>query len=90
MSEFQCLDKATVVGVEYLAYRSVEAGQAQSSAPAHPVHRTVYVDPKTGLPAVNLVAEDTPGAVPVFKGVYSYPTDLVIEGYPGAPLAKVR
>jgi hypothetical protein len=54
------------------------------------VHRTVYVDPKTGLPAVNLVAEDTPGAVPVFKGVYSYPTDLVIEGYPGAPLAKVR
>jgi hypothetical protein len=90
VSEFQCLDKATVDGVEYLAYRSVEAGQAQSSAPAHPVHRTVYVDPKTGLPAVNLVAEDTPGAVPVFKGVYSYPTDLVIEGYPGAPLAKVR
>ena len=48
VSEFQCLDKATVDGVEYLAYRSVEAGQAQSSAPAHPVHRTVYVDPKTG------------------------------------------
>jgi hypothetical protein len=89
VSEFTCLDKVTVDGNEYLGYRSVEAAPP-GAGPAHPIHRTVYVDPKTGLPAVNLVAEDAPGAVPMFKGVYSYPTDLVIEGYPGAPLAKVR
>jgi len=92
VSEFECLDKVTVDGKEYLGYRSVERNAASSAgaSPAATVRRTVYVDPATGLPVVNLVAEETPGAVPVFKGVYSYPTDLVIEGYPGAPLAKVR
>jgi hypothetical protein len=92
VSEFECLDKVTVDGKEYLGYRSVERNAAPSpgASPAAPVRRTVYVDPETGLPAVNLVVEETPGAVPVFKGVYSYPTDLVIEGYSGAPLAKVR
>jgi hypothetical protein len=93
VSEFECLDKVTVDGKEYLGYRSVEK-DAPPSAPgasaAHPVHRSVYVDPQSGLPAVNLVGEETAGATPIFKGVYSYPTDLVIEGFPGAPLAKVR
>lgn len=88
VSEFDCLGKVTLDGKQYLGYRSVEHDAAPSAGAA--VHRTVYVDPETGLPAVNLVAEETPGGVPVFKGVYSYPTDLVIEGYPGAPLAKVR
>ena len=92
VSEFECLDKVTVDGKEYLGYRSVERNAAppQGATPAASVRRAVYVDPQSGLPAVNLVSEETPGAVPVFKGVYSYPTDLVIEGFPGAPLAKVR
>ncbi len=92
VSEFECLDKVTVDGKEYLGYRSVEkdAPPPQGGSPAAPVRRTVYVDPQTGLPAVNTVSAETPGAVPLFKGVYSYPTDLVIEGFPGAPLAKVR
>jgi hypothetical protein len=55
-----------------------------------PVHRTIYVDPDTGLPAVNIVVEDKPGAEPLFRGIYAYPGDLVIEGYPDAPLAKIR
>lgn len=88
VSEFDCLGKVTLDGKQYLGYRSVEHDAAPSAGAA--VHRTVYVDPETGLPAVNLVAEETPRAAPVFKGVYTYPTDLVIEGYPGAPLAKVR
>jgi hypothetical protein len=92
VSEFECLDKVTLDGKDYLGYRSVERSATPSpgASPAAAVRRTVYVDPATGLPAVNLVAEETPGAAPVFKGVYSYPTDLVIEGFPGAPLAKVR
>lgn len=88
---FECVDKATVDGKEYLAYRSVEKpGAAAKGAGGTPVHRTVYVDPKTGLPAMNVVVEEKPGATPLFKGVYAYPTDLVIEGHPEVPLAKVR
>ena len=91
VSEFECLDKVTVDGKEYLGYRSVEKdAPAPSARAAHPVRRSVYVDPQSGLPAINLVGEETAGAIPIFKGVYSYPTDLVIEGFPGAPLAKVR
>jgi len=92
VGEFECLDKETIDGKEYFAYRSVEksGGEAKGSAITRPVHRTVYVDPETGLPAINIVAEDKPGAVPIFKGVYAYPTDLVIEGHPDAPLAGIR
>lgn len=89
VGEFECLDKATVDGKQYLAYRSVEKTVAMGAG-GTPVHRTVYVDPETGLPAVNIVVEEKEGAVPLFRGVYAYPTDLVIEGYPEAPLAKIR
>jgi hypothetical protein len=92
VGEFECMDKATIDGKEYLAYRSVEKGgaDAKGSLVSRPVHRTIYVDPKTGLPAINIVVEDKPDAVPLFRGVYAYPTDLEIEGYPDAPLAKIR
>jgi hypothetical protein len=91
VGEYECLGKTAIDGKEYLAYRSVEKGTGAptGSTLTKPVHRTVYVDPATGLPALNVVAEDKPGAVPIFKGVYAYPTDLVIEGYPDAPLAKL-
>lgn len=92
VGEFACIDKATIDGKEYLAYRSVEKGgaDARGSEVSRPVHRTIYVDPETGLPAINIVVEDKPDAVPLFRGVYAYPTDIEIEGHPDAPLAKVR
>jgi hypothetical protein len=92
VGEFECVDKATIDGKEYLAYRSVEAhgGEAKGSTVSRPVHRTIYVDPKTGLPAMNIVMEDEPDAVPLFHGVYAYPADLKIEGFPNAPLVKIR
>jgi hypothetical protein len=92
VGEFECIDKATIDDKEYLAYRSVEkqGGSPKGSAITRPVHRTVYVDPDTGLPAINIVAEDAPDAVPLFRGKYAYPTDLVIEAHPDAPLAKIR
>jgi hypothetical protein len=92
VGDFECIDKATVDGKEYLAYRSVQKGgaDARGSVVSRPVHRTIYVDPETGLPAINIVIEDKPGSVPLFRGVYAYPSELEIEGYPDAPLAKIR
>jgi hypothetical protein len=92
VGEFECIDKATIDGKQYLAYRSVQkpGADVRGSAVTRPVHRTIYVDPETGLPAINIVAEDKPDAAPLFHGTYTYPTDLVIEAYPDAPLAKIR
>lgn len=84
VGEFECLDMATIDGKEYLAYRSV------GKEPDDSVHRKVYVDPQTGLPAINIVAEDKPGGEVLFNGVYAYPTDLVIDGHPEAPLVRLR
>ena len=91
VGEFECIDKATIDGKEYLAYRSVELpGATAKGAGGTPVHRTVYVDPQSGVPALNIVAEEQAGAQPLFKGVYTYPTDLVIEPQLAAPLARIR
>ena len=61
VGNFDCLGPTTLDGKEYLAYRSVEK-QADAGAPtgAPLLHRTIYVDPKTGLPALNIVAGDSP------------------------------
>jgi hypothetical protein len=91
VGEFECIDKATIDGKEYLAYRSLEKPSATAKGSAgQPVHRTVYVDPATGLPALNIVAEEAPGAVPLFRAVYAYPNDILIEAHPDAPLARIR
>jgi hypothetical protein len=91
VGDFQCLDKVTIDGKPYLAYRSIERPDAAAKgAGGTPVHRTVYVDPGTGLPALNIVAEEREGATPLFKGTYAYPADLVIEAHPEAPLVKMR
>ena len=92
VGDFECLDKVTVDGKEYIAYRSIEkpGAPAKASLIEGPVHRTIYVDPDTGLPAINVVTEENPDATPIFEGVYTYPTEIVIEGYPSAPLVKMR
>ena len=64
--DYACLGKVTVDGKEYLGYRSMPRNAAQDApkdkgpgaAAAQPeVARTVYVDPATGLPAINLISE---------------------------------
>lgn len=91
VGDFECLDKVTVDGKPYLAYRSIERPDtAAKGAGGTPVHRTVYVDPDTGLPALNIVVEEKEGSTPLFKGTYAYPADLVIEAHPEAPLVKMR
>lgn len=78
---FACLGKVTFEGKEYLGYRGEHSPNEATGGES--LTRTVYVDPATGLPAVNLVIPTTGSNDPVFKGVYSYPKDMVIE----APVA---
>ena len=92
VGDFECAGKAAIDGKEYLTYRSIEKGGADARGSTAPkdVHRTVYVDPESGLPAVNIVKEDKPDAAPIFKGTYAYPKDLVIDAHPDAPLVRMR
>jgi hypothetical protein len=90
VGDFECRGTATLDGKEYLAYRSVEKHGDGTAASAPTLHRTIYVDPQTGLPALNLVADEAPGAEAVFKGTYTYPEKLEIEDHPDAPLVKMR
>jgi hypothetical protein len=91
VGNFDCLGTTTLDGREYLTYRSVEKQADAGAATGAPVlHRTIYIDPKTGLPASNIVAADPPSSEVVFKATYDYPTSLQIEDHPDAPLVKMR
>lgn len=91
VGDFECLGTTSLDGKEYLAYRSVEKHADAGAASGAPVlHRTIYVDPKSGLPTVNIVSGEGPGGEVVFKGVYDYPEKLEIEDHPDAPLVKMR
>lgn len=96
---FECLGKVTHEGREYVAFRSADGGERKADAPdrgpgaqpaaaAAALVRTVYVDPATGLPMLNVVSEMRPGSEPVFKGVFSYPEDVKIEAPIGEPEPK--
>lgn len=91
VGNFDCLGTTPLDGKAYLAYRSVEKHADVGASSGAPVlHRTIYVDPKSGLPAVNIVASEGPSEEVVFKGVYDYPEKLEIEDHPEAPLVKMR
>lgn len=90
IGNFDCLGATTLDGKEYQAYRSVEKQADAGAASGTPVlHRTIYVDPKTGLPALNIVSAEPPGSEAMFKSVYEYPESLQIEDHPDAPLVKM-
>jgi hypothetical protein len=91
VGNFDCVGTTTLDGKEYLAYRSVEKQADAGAATGAPqLHRTIYLDPKTGLPALNIVAGDGPNAETVFKATYDYPEKIEIEDHPDAPLVKMR
>jgi len=82
--QFDCLGTTSFEGKEYVGFRSKPEDGAQGEM----LVRTVYVDPASGLPMLNIVAEAKPGANPVFKGVFTYPSDLKIEAPIGPPEPK--
>ncbi len=74
-ADFSCLGKVAYEGKDYLAYRTAPEKTEKGTELA----RTIYVDPATGLPAFNVIAEVKEGAEPLVKESYTYPTDIVIE-----------
>ena len=91
VGNFDCMGTTTLDGKEYLAYRSVEKQADAGAATGAPqLHRMIYLDPKTGLPALNIVAGAGPNAETVFKATYDYPEKIEIEDHPDAPLVKMR
>lgn len=94
--EFDCLGKVTVDGREYIGYRSkpVETPPDRGVAGGGEqpvVMRTVYIDPATGLPALNTIAEKGKEDKPWVRSVYSYPKDILVEAPVGAaPAPRTR
>ena len=89
---FTCLGPVTRDGRNYVAYQSEpKSSPGQPAGPDNPaLARTVFVDPATGLPALNIVSEVKPGAAALVSAVYSYPTDINIEAPPAVPAGRTR
>lgn len=90
---FECLGKTTVDGRELIGYRSgaAPAAPAADGKEAPAVTRTVYIDPATGLPAINMVGDAKEGGKLWAKSVFSYPADLKVEApVAAAPARPVR
>jgi hypothetical protein len=90
VGDFSCVGNSEVDGKTYLAYRSVEKRVEGGAQEGPMLHRTIYVDPQSGLPALNVVAADPPSTEVIFKATYEYPENLEIEDHPDAPLVKMR
>lgn len=91
VGDFDCMGSVVVDGKEVMSYRGYDeapgpkiVGKAAEEAknkpkePDAPV-RMFYTDPKTGLPVRSIFGRASRLDRPVFKAIYSYPTDLVIE-----------
>lgn len=84
MGQFECMGNVQVDGKELTAFRAQEGPKganpkAASSPRTNDTVRVIYVDPATGLPARSVVARPEKLDKPLFKAVYSYPTDIKIE-----------
>lgn len=78
---FTCLGKVTRDGRELLGYQSeAKASPGKPAGPDNPaLARMIFVDPATGLPVLNIVAEPKSDAKAIVSAAYSYPADLKID-----------
>ena len=90
---FECLGGETVDGQKVRAYRGLDEpkqktpeeieaekrGEKAAEAPKNEAVRVVYVDTGTGLPARIIFAREGFLDKPIFREVYTYPTDIKIE-----------
>lgn len=86
---YECLGTVKYENQDLLAYRSEDKAHPQAD-PSKALARTIYVDPKTGLPAYNVIAALAEGSKPLREVKYSYPTDINIVAPANAPAQKLR
>lgn len=97
--EYVCLGKVSVEGKEYVGYRSQPSqpggdapkDKGPGAAPQSEIVRTVYIDPASGLPVMNIIGEPKEGAKPVSRSVFSYPEKMAVEApAAAAPAPRTR
>lgn len=84
MVQFDCMGRMNVDGVELAAYRAQEGPKdlskdAATKPKSNETVRVIYIDPEKGLPVRSVVARPDKLDKPLFKAVYTYPTDIKIE-----------
>jgi hypothetical protein len=86
---YECLGTVKFENQDLIAYRNADKSHPQAD-PSKVIARTIYVDPKTGLPAYNVIASLAEGAKPLREMRYAYPTDIDIVAPANAPAQKLR
>ncbi|MCH9764982.1 MAG: hypothetical protein K0U34_03185 [Alphaproteobacteria bacterium] len=81
--EFICLGDVSYEGNTYKGYRTPPAKAGDTEG----LVRTIYVDPKTGLLAFNLISKVGEESSPNVHQVYTYADNLKVEPPVGAPMA---
>lgn len=91
VGKFECMGTETIDGRQVRAYKSKpmlpsgmkkpDGGDVETSAQNEAV-RVVYVDVETGLPTRSVLLRQSNMDKPIFKEIYTYPTDLKIEPPP--------
>lgn len=81
---WDCMGKQSVDGRELTAYQGKDdkpkdVSPGGPTMPENEAVRIMYVDPATGLPERGIFARKAQLDKPIFKELYSYPTDLKIE-----------
>ena len=89
---FTCLGQVARDGRDVLGYQSeAKASPGKPAGPDNPMlARTVFVDPATGLPVLNIVGEPKPDAAAIVSAAYSYPADIKIEAPDAIPASRTR
>ncbi len=87
---WSCLGKQTLEGRDVTAFEGIEekpkdVSPGGPSMPENEAKRIMYVSAESGLPERGVLARKDKLDKPIFKEVYTYPTDLKIE-----PPAEVK
>ena len=83
-TKYNCLGEVTFEGKDYKAYRT----DPEKTDTGATVARSIYVDPETGLPAFNIIAEVDSEKPDLIREAYTYPDDIQIVIPEGAPVMK--
>ncbi len=86
---YECLGTVKYENQDLLGYRNEDKTHPQADR-SKILARTIYVDPKSGLPAYNVIATLGEGSKPLREVKYSYPTDINIVAPANAPAQKVH